>query len=44
MEVKAFGIQIATIAPGDVATNIAAGRYHTPVFDNSAYKEKYQLI
>jgi short-subunit dehydrogenase len=43
MEVKAFGIQIATIAPGDVATNIAAGRYHTPVFDNSAYKEKYQL-
>ena len=43
MEVKAFGIQIATIAPGDVATNIAAGRYHTPVFENSAYKEKYQL-
>ena len=43
MEVKAFGIQIATIAPGDVATNIAAGRYHTPVFHNSAYKEKYQL-
>jgi short-subunit dehydrogenase len=43
MEVKEFGIQIATIAPGDVATNIAAGRYHTPVFDNSAYKEKYQM-
>ena len=43
MEVKAFGIQIATIAPGDVATNIAAGRYHTPVFKTSAYKEKYQL-
>jgi len=43
MEVKEFGIQIATIAPGDVATNIAAGRYHTPVFENSAYKEKYQV-
>ena len=43
MEVKEFGIQIATIAPGDVATNIAAGRYHTPVFENSAYKEKYQM-
>ena len=43
MEVKEFGIKIATIAPGDVATNIAAGRYHTPVFEDSAYKEKYQL-
>jgi short-subunit dehydrogenase len=43
MEVKEFGINITTIAPGDVATNIAAGRYHTPVFENSAYKEKYQV-
>ena len=43
MEVKEFGVNIVTIAPGDVATNIAAGRYHTPVFDNSAYKEKYQM-
>tara|TARA_R110001632_G_scaffold89433_3_gene192828 strand:+ start:13113 stop:13916 length:804 start_codon:yes stop_codon:yes gene_type:complete len=43
MEVKEFGIKMVTIAPGDVATNIAAGRYHTPVFENSAYKEKYQL-
>jgi len=43
MEVKKFGIQVATIAPGDVATNIAAGRYHTPVFEDSAYKENYQL-
>ena len=42
MEVKEFGIQVTNIAPGDVATNIAAGRYHTPVFENSAYKEKYQ--
>ena len=42
MEVKNFGIHIANIAPGDFATNIAAGRYHTPVFKNSAYKEKYQ--
>ena len=43
MEVKEFGVNIVTIATGDVATNIAAGRYHTPVFDNSAYKEKYQM-
>ncbi|MEQ6124266.1 SDR family oxidoreductase [Pseudotenacibaculum sp. MALMAid0570] len=43
MEVKEFGIKVTNIAPGDVATNIAAGRYHTPVFDDSAYKEKYQM-
>lgn len=43
MEVKEFGIQVANVAPGDVATNIAAGRYHTPVFEESAYKEKYQM-
>ncbi|MGB0880666.1 MAG: SDR family oxidoreductase [Polaribacter sp.] len=42
MEVKNFGIDVVNIAPGDFATNIAAGRYHTPVFKNSAYKEKYQ--
>ncbi|MFD2565851.1 SDR family oxidoreductase [Pseudotenacibaculum haliotis] len=43
MEVKEFGIQVTNVAPGDVATNIAAGRYHTPVFEDSAYKEKYQM-
>ena len=43
MEVKKFGIQIVTAAPGSVATNIAANRYYTPVFEHSAYKEKYQL-
>ena len=42
MEVKEFGIKVINVAPGDFATNIAAGRYHTPVFENSAYKEKYQ--
>ena len=41
MEVKSFGIHVVNVAPGDFATNIAAGRYHTPVFENSAYKEKY---
>ena len=43
MEVKPFGINVTCVAPGDFATNIAAGRYHTPVFDNSAYKENYQM-
>lgn len=42
MEVKEFGIRMVNVAPGDVATNIAAGRYHTPVFEDSAYKQKYQ--
>ena len=42
MEVKSFGIDVVNIAPGDFATNIAAGRYHTPVFENSAYKEVYE--
>ncbi len=41
MEVKSFGIKVVNVAPGDFATNIASGRYHTPVFENSAYKEKY---
>ena len=42
MEVKNFGVKVVNVAPGDFATNIAAGRYHTPVFKNSAYKEKYK--
>ncbi len=41
MEVKQFGIKVVNVAPGDFATNIASGRYHTPVFEDSAYKEKY---
>ena len=42
MEVKSFNINLVNIAPGDFTTNIAAGRYHTPVFENSAYKNNYQ--
>ena len=42
MEVKNFNINLVNIAPGDFSTNIAAGRYHTPVFANSAYKNNYQ--
>ena len=41
MEVKAFGIQITNVAPGDFATNIAAGRYHAPVLKGSAYEIPY---
>lgn len=41
MEVKSFGIQITNVAPGDFATNIAAGRYHAPVIKGSAYEFPY---
>jgi len=42
MELKQFGIKVTNVAPGEFATNIASGRYHTPVFDASPYKEVYQ--
>ena len=41
IEVKDFGIRIATLAPGDFATNIAAGRYHAPIENDSPYAEPY---
>lgn len=41
METKSFGIQITNVAPGDFATNIAAGRYHAPVIKGSAYEIPY---
>ncbi len=41
MEVKGFGVEITNIAPGDFATNIAAGRYHAPLKPESAYYNVY---
>ncbi|MBT0608635.1 SDR family oxidoreductase [Aequorivita echinoideorum] len=41
METLQFGIKMTNVAPGDFATNIAAGRYHAPVLENSPYKEAY---
>ena len=41
MEVKGFGINVVNVAPGDFATNIAAGRYHAPVIQGSAYEVPY---
>lgn len=41
METKSFGIHITNVAPGDFATNIAAGRYHAPVIEGSAYEIPY---
>lgn len=41
METKSFGVHITNVAPGDFATNIAAGRYHAPVVKGSAYEIPY---
>ena len=41
MELKDFGIQLTNLAPGDFATNIAAGRYHAPILEDSPYKTPY---
>lgn len=41
METKPFGIKVTSLAPGDFATNIAAGRYHAPVFEGSPYNKVY---
>ena len=41
MEVKQFNVKVTNIAPGDFATNIAAGRYHAPILENSPYKKSY---
>ncbi|WP_417291411.1 SDR family oxidoreductase [Corallibacter sp.] len=41
MEIKGFNIDMTNVAPGDFATNIASGRYHAPVLDDSPYKIPY---
>lgn len=41
MEVKPFGINICNVAPGDFATNIASGRFHSPIISGSDYENKY---
>jgi NAD(P)-dependent dehydrogenase (short-subunit alcohol dehydrogenase family) len=41
MEVKSFGINVVNLAPGDVATDIASGRYHSPLKKDSPYFKTY---
>ncbi len=41
MELKAFNINMTNVAPGDFATNIAAGRYHAPLKEGSPYYNTY---
>ena len=42
MELKDFNIKMTNVAPGDFATNIAAGRYHAPILENSPYSKSYK--
>jgi NAD(P)-dependent dehydrogenase (short-subunit alcohol dehydrogenase family) len=44
MEIKDFNIHMTNLAPGDFATNIAAGRYHAPVVNGSPYAVKYGSV
>ncbi|MCF7568041.1 SDR family oxidoreductase [Sabulilitoribacter arenilitoris] len=41
MELKGFNVSMTNVAPGDFATNIAAGRYHAPLIDDSPYIKPY---
>lgn len=41
MELKEFNIKLTNVAPGDFATNIAAGRYHAPLKPDSPYRVNY---
>lgn len=42
MEVKSQGIRVVNLAPGDFATNIASGRYHAPLQEDSPYFATYK--
>jgi len=41
IELKPFNIEVANLAPGDFATNIANNRYHVPSNLNSPYYNQY---
>jgi short-subunit dehydrogenase len=41
MEIKDFNIKMTNVAPGDFTTNIASGRYHSPILEDSPYKKPY---
>ncbi|GMN09081.1 SDR family oxidoreductase [Croceitalea sp. MTPC9] len=44
METKEFGVKITDLAPGDFATNIAAGRYHAPTGEESSYSSYKRVL
>lgn len=42
MELKEFNIKMVNLAPGDFATNIAQGRFHSPLKTESPYYDNYK--
>ncbi|MBT8273789.1 MAG: SDR family oxidoreductase [Bacteroidia bacterium] len=44
LEIKDFNIKMCNLAPGDFATNIAAGRYHAPIKEDSPYAATYKAV
>ncbi|MBT8393867.1 MAG: SDR family oxidoreductase [Bacteroidia bacterium] len=44
MEINDFNIHMTNVAPGDFATNIAAGRYHAPVKNDSPYSKYGKVL
>jgi short-subunit dehydrogenase len=42
LELKTFGVEVVNLAPGDFATNIASGRYHAPLKEDSPYYAIYK--
>ncbi|WP_034057924.1 SDR family oxidoreductase [Lacinutrix jangbogonensis] len=44
IELKDFNVNMSNIAPGDFATNIAAGRYHSPLKEDSPYKNYESVL
>ncbi|WAC02104.1 SDR family oxidoreductase [Lacinutrix neustonica] len=44
IEIKDFNINMTNIAPGDFATNIAAGRFHAPLKEESPYKKYGRVL
>ena len=43
MEVKRFGVDVVTLAPGDYATEIAARRIYSPLKKESPYHDLYKF-
>ena len=42
MEVKRFGVDVVTLAPGDYATDIAKRRIYSPLKNDSPYYDLYK--
>lgn len=42
MEVKQFGVDVVTLAPGDYATDIATRRIYSPLKKDSPYHDRYK--